>query len=264
MRAVFLMFIFLPAYVFAQVNQTDANNLRQGTWQKQQPNGRLLYQGNFKDDKPVGEWKRFHSGGQVKAIISYHENSDTAFAQLFDEWGKKVAEGHYMNEQKTGWWFYFAEGRKVAGEQFINGVKHGVAHKYFDSGEILETVDWHHGKQEGKYEVFFKTGVPFMQYKVRNNQRNGLFLTWFQNGKLELEANYKNGLRHGNWKYYNNKGEFLYELKYNEGKLLNPEVRDSIANRQLQNFEKEKGSIADPEQYIEDPSGYMRKINIRN
>lgn len=79
---------------------------------------------------------------------------------------------------------------------------------------------------------------------------------------MEMEANYKNNLRQGVWKYYNENGEFRYSLNYNEGELLNPEVRDSIANLQMQSFEKGKGKITDPEKFMQDPSEYMRKMKI--
>jgi antitoxin component YwqK of YwqJK toxin-antitoxin module len=78
---------------------------------------------------------------------------------------------------------------------------------------------------------------------------------------LELDAIYKNNLRHGKWKFYEN-GEFQYLLEYNNGKILNPEVLDSIANVKMQNIEKNKGTITDPEKFIEDPSEYMRKMKI--
>ena len=76
-----------------------------------------------------------------------------------------------------------------------------------------------------------------------------------------MEANYKNNLRHGEWKFYNN-GQYQYLLKYNEGEILNPEVRDSIANVKMQNIEKNKDTITDPEKFMEDPSEYMRKMKI--
>lgn len=262
MRITIILLIFLPVFAISQINQTDGKGMRQGLWQKQQPNGRLIYEGYFKDGKPVGEWKRFHQGGQVKAIINYRADSDSADAQLFDEWGKKVAEGIYLNEMKSGLWTYFSENRKLADEQMANGFKHGKSHKYYDSGEVWEETDWVHGKQDGSYRVYFKTGEPFFQCKMSNNQRNGLCLTYFQNGRVELEANYKNGLHHGEWKYFNDKGEYLYSLHYNEGEILNPNVRDSIANLQIQNMEKGKDSLTDPEKYMTDPSEYMIKKNI--
>ncbi len=53
-----------------------------------------------------------------------------------------------------------------------------------------------------------------------------------------------------------------YTLKYTEGEIQNPAVRDSIANLQFQNLEKNKNNLDDPEKYMEDPAEYMMKKNI--
>lgn len=262
MRVIIIIFLLLPILAFSQINQTDSSGLRQGLWKKQQANGRLIYEGNFKDGKPIGEWKRFHEGGQVKVVINYSQESDSAFTQLFDKFGKKMAEGNYLNQKKEGNWIYFSGNRKVAEEYFHRDLKNGPSLKYFDSGELMENTDWVNGTQEGKYQVFYKTGQPYMQCNMMNNQRHGLCLVHSQNGKLEMEANYKNNLRHGDWKYYDEHGKFSYALNYSEGEMLNPEVRDSIANIKIQNFEKGKGKITDPEKFMQDPSEYMRKMKI--
>ncbi len=258
-----LLFIFLtPFLAISQINQTDLNGLRQGFWQKNQPNGQLLYQGNFKDNKPVGEWKRYHTGGQVKAIIGYRADSDSADARLFDEWGKKVAEGIYLNEKKSGLWTYYSENVKIAAEHFQEGLKQGESVRFFETGETGEISNWVAGEQEGNYSVFFKNGNPFFQCKMKNNKRNGLCLTYFRNGRVELEAHYVNGLRDGEWKYFDENGNHIYSLIYNNGKILNPGVRDSISNLQMQKLEKGKGTITDPEKYMDNPSEYLLKMNV--
>lgn len=261
MRTISLIFLlFITFELFGQNNQTDSNGLCQGLWKKQQSNGKLLYEGNFVDGKPIGEWKRYHEGGQLKALIIYSE--DTAKTQLFDLYQKKEAEGIFINQKKEGTWTYFSNNNKISEENFTHGIKNGQSKKYYDTGEVLEMADWKNGIQEGNYQILFKTGEPYLQCKMANNQRNGLCLIYFQSGRQELVANYKNSLRHGEWKYYNEKGEYLYSLNYNEGKLLNPEVRDSIDNIVIQNLEKRKGTILDPEKFMEDPSEYMLKMKI--
>lgn len=262
MKSILILIFLLPVVAFSQINQTDNNGLKQGRWQKMQPNGKPMYDGYFKDNKPVGEWKRFHENGRVKATISYKAGSDSAFTVMFDEAGKKMAEGIFLNEQKTGLWKYFSENRVIAEERFEKGVKNGKVRKFYDTGEICEETDWVNGKQEGSYQVFFKNGKPFFQCKMSNNQRNGLCLSYFENGRLEMEAAYKNDLRDGEWKYYNKEGKYLYSLFFDNGKLLNPQVRDSIANQQILDMEKGKDSVIDPEKYISDPSEYMQKANI--
>jgi len=257
MRSLLFLLFFFPLAVLAQLNQTDANGLRQGHWEKRQDNGRLLYEGSFKDGKPVGEWKRYHPGGQLKAQIEYR--GDTAYTQLFDVWRKKLAEGDFVNERKEGLWKIYNDNRLVADETYTGGMKNGVAHRYYDTGEVMEETNWQNGEQNGDYQVFFKTGEPYLQCKMKDNQRNGTFLVYFENGRQEMTASYKNNLRDGEWNYYTREGELRYTLYYNEGKILNPQVRDSVDNLEMQNLQKNKDAILDPEKFMEDPSEYMIK-----
>ncbi|WP_167613815.1 toxin-antitoxin system YwqK family antitoxin [Maribellus sediminis] len=260
MRILILLLILLPGIAFSQINQTDANGLRQGHWEKRQDNGRLIYEGEFKDDKPVGEWKRYHPGGQLKALIVYR--GDTAHTELYDVWRKKLTEGDYVNQKKQGVWKIFKENFVTADEEYVDGVKNGVAHQYFDTGEVMEKSHWLNGKKDGDYEMFYKNGKPYLQCKMKDDQRHGLFLVYYENGQLEREAAYKNGLRDGEWKFYDSEGNHQYSLFYNEGKILNPLVRDSIDNLKMQELEKNKDLLTDPEKFMDDPSEYMRKSKM--
>lgn len=50
-------------------NQTDNKGKKQGNWRANYENGKLKYSGYFKDNKPVGEMKRFHENGALKALM---------------------------------------------------------------------------------------------------------------------------------------------------------------------------------------------------
>lgn len=257
MRYLLAVLVFLPTLVFAQTNQTDANGLRQGFWQKKQANGRLLYEGYFKDDKPVGEWKRYHPGGQVKAFIEY--KGDTAYTQLFTVWRKKVAEGSYVNQQKEGVWKIYKNNQLVADEEYKHGLKNGKSHRYYNTGEVMEEKEWVNDQEDGNYQIFFKSGEPYMQCKMKQGMRHGLFLVSYENGRQEMVAEYRNNLRHGEWKYFNKEGNLLYTLVYDNGQILNPAVRDSIDNLKMKELEQNRGSILDPEKFLQDPSQYMMR-----
>ena len=68
-NVILLILLIVPFYSYSQINQTDKNGLRQGQWQKKYPNGQLMYEGQFKDDKPCGDWIRYFEGGQVKVKL---------------------------------------------------------------------------------------------------------------------------------------------------------------------------------------------------
>lgn len=255
-----ILFLIIPFISFSQLNQTDSDGLRQGRWQRTYPDGRLMYEGFFKNDKPAGEWVRYYESGQIKARISYKSTSDSAAAQLFDKTGKKIAEGIYLNEKREGNWLLFANNVKVAEEEFKTGIKNGTSRKFYPTGELLEESDWKNGIEEGNYRVYFKNSKPYMQCKFSNGMRNGLCLSYYQNGRIEMEAYYKNNLRHGEWNFFSDKGDKLYTLIYEEGQLLNPEVRDSIDNKAILNLEAAGKSIPDPEKFMQDPSEYMMQM----
>ena len=126
----------------------------------------------------------------------------------------------------------------------------------------MEESHWKNDVQEGDYQVFFKSGEPYLQCKMKDNMRNGLFLVYFEDGKQELVGQYKNNLRDGEWKFFTEEGEHRYSLFYDEGRILNPEVRDSIDSIEMKNLEENKDRLIDPEKFMQDPSEYMMKNKI--
>ena len=137
-----LILLVIPFISFSQVNQINSEGQRHGLWQKEYPNGQLMYKGEFKSGKPSGDWLRYYESGQIKARLKYVENSDSAYASLFDKTGKKIAEGQYVNERKEGTWYLYSENIKVSEEKYANGQKHGIARKFYPSGEVYVEVEW--------------------------------------------------------------------------------------------------------------------------
>jgi antitoxin component YwqK of YwqJK toxin-antitoxin module len=239
------------------LNQTDHQGRKQGFWQKQYPNGRILYQGSFIDDKPVGEWKRYHDSGDIKAILQYNETNDSVKARLFEGSADPVAVGTYVREKKEGLWTYYKESVKIAEEHFVKGVKEGMCRKFYPSGELLEVSEWKNNGKEGKYEAFFQSGKPYLQCLFRNNQRNGRCFSYFPSGLPEVESAYINDLPDGTWTYLDENGGVRYTLIYEKGTLKNPEVLISLDSQELEKLEKQRDRLTDPEKYLQNPEEYM-------
>lgn len=261
MSRTFLIIIILVfnVSVFAQqpINQSDQQGRKQGFWQKRSPEGKLLYEATFKDDKPIGEMKRFHPNGSIKATIIFTENSDTASAILYNENKQKIAEGKYVGQMKTGEWSYFSGGKLVSSETYQNNLKDGLAKKHYQSGELLEESNWKNNLQDGPYKAYYKNGEKYLECVYQNGLLDGWYVSFFDNGAMAMEAFYKNNLRHGNWKFYNEDGSTAYTLLYELGVLLTPEVLDSIQKTKFDELEKNKGKVLDPEKFMLDPEQYM-------
>ena len=78
MRNVFVITLMLFSLLaFSQGdNKTDVKGHKQGEWKKYHPNGMLRYVGNFKNDKPVGEFKYYYDTGNLQTKMS-HKGSAT-------------------------------------------------------------------------------------------------------------------------------------------------------------------------------------------
>ena len=65
-----------------KINVVDDKGLKQGKWMKVHTTGKLAYEVFFKDDKPIGEYKRFHLNGKLSVLLNYEENSDFSAAEF--------------------------------------------------------------------------------------------------------------------------------------------------------------------------------------
>jgi len=261
MRQILLILFLLPLMAATQpaVNHTDANGLKQGPWQKKYPNGKLMYQGHFTNGKPTGEWKRWLDTGSLKAILLYSETSDSVKARLYEGMSNPVAEGTYFGEKKTGTWTYFSKGSVIAREEFSAGLKNGTCRKYYPSGEILEESQWENDQLHGTYRALFTSGKPFLECTYKNGKRDGTLTGYYPSGAIEVRSLYRNDLPDGPWTFFGEKGDTLYILHYSAGKLQNPEVLDSLDTKKLEELEKQRDRLVDPEKYLEDPEGFLER-----
>ena len=82
MRKIHFILIFLFAFVFQtnaqDVNKTDAQGRKQGSWQKFHPNGKLRYKGQFKDDKPIGTFQYYSDEGELIMIMKHDKEISRA------------------------------------------------------------------------------------------------------------------------------------------------------------------------------------------
>lgn len=148
-------------------------------------------------------------------------------------------------------------------ENYLNGEKNGSSNRWFKTGKLLEESNWKNDKLDGVYRSFFLDGKVGLESKYDQGKRSGPFKTWFTDGTLELDAFYTNDLPDKDWLYYDSKGEVLYTLKYELGKLLNPEVKDSINAARFVNFKSRADSIPDPEKFMQNPEEYMNLMKSR-
>ena len=254
-----VIFHFTAATAQTALNQTDSNHLKQGKWIGKYPDGTVRYDGSFINDKPMGEWKRFHENGKLKATLLHALNSDKVKAELFDSEGLLVAKGNFIGTLKDSVWTYYDNKAIIARENYNNGMKNGKSFSYSADGKTLSETDWVNGRLNGLEREFYIEGNKKSETRYLDGKRQGDSNIYFETGKVQIEGSYNNDRYTGRWKFYNPDGSLKFQLDYKDGIMQNPEALDSLQLKEFKAFDETKGKLKDPERYRENPEEYLRK-----
>ena len=214
-RIVVFVFIFcfsVGALFAQQINQKDANGLRQGLWQKQYPDSQQLrYKGNFVDDKEVGTFSFYCEtcGEQPFCVKEFFSDAPTK-VRYYNQTGDLVSEGLMSGKQRIGLWLIFHENSQkvMTRELYVSDKLHGEITTYYLSGEIIETTTYISGLKQGKSSYYAPNGVKLKELSYNNDLLDGPAAYYSHTGMLTMKGDYKNGAHHGVWNYYKD-GRFL-------------------------------------------------------
>ena len=208
---------------FAQesTNQTDASGKKQGVWKKNHPNGKLKYEGQFKDDLPIGVFKYFYDVGKLSATNNHLSDGVSVAHHSYHINGKIKAKGVYVKQKKDSLWQFFNEEEVLVLEEVYDmNVLNGMSKSYYPkSGQPLEQLGYKAGVKHGKWLKFFENGKPWMEAEYDNGNLNGKFNVYTENGKPVHQGNYDHALRHGRWLTYNSNGSVKTQDTYHQGTM---------------------------------------------
>jgi antitoxin component YwqK of YwqJK toxin-antitoxin module len=203
-------------------NQLDKEGKKNGFWKVKNTQGRLVWEGKFKNGTPVGEFKHYDEiDGSLFSIINYRENGQDAWAEFFHPNGKPKAKGIYKNKAKDSTWIYFNEdGILIADEHYENNKKVGIWKMYYPSGAVSQEVPYADGIENGPTTQYFDTGKIKFKTVYKNGFYDGEAIWYHPNGKKRITGNYQFNVRHGLFEYYKENGSYIGAEKFDKGKLI--------------------------------------------
>lgn len=199
-----------------EINQTDANGLRQGPWQKKfAGTNQLRYEGQFKDGKEVGLFKFYCEDCKSQPMVTKAFSGDTAAVKYYTVKGKLVSEGTMQGKKRIGEWVYYQEKSKavMTRETYTNGELDGMKTTYYPHGQIAEELHYKNGLKQGANNYYAPNGVLLKKLTYVDDKLEGIGTYNDSNGTVEIEGNYRKGRKHGLWKYYKN-GKLIKEETY--------------------------------------------------
>ncbi|MCO5269279.1 MAG: hypothetical protein M9897_10345 [Brumimicrobium sp.] len=236
-RSFLLIFLMgLSASLFGQVNQTDAKGKKQGKWIRYYANSKdKRYEGEFKDDKPIGKFIYYYPSGKVRAIITHDKVGDRSKAFYYFENDTLASVGIYRGENKDSVWVNFLpSGWPSTKETFNNGKLEGERITYYgeevsEDGKtliILRKENYKNDQLNGPFVEYFPDGVIRAEGNYLNGRLNGTVVRNHPNGKVMIRERWKYRNKHGWWETYDINGTLLGKKFYLKGQELEGEELD--------------------------------------
>lgn len=227
------VFLFFILFQMSYGQTTDAKGRKQGYWKKTDDKGKLVYEGEFKDDKPVGKFKYYYPNDSIRAIMTFKDGGKVAHARLFHMNGKKMGVGKYINkETKDSVWSYYDElGAMISKEKYKMGKKEGTSFVYLPDGGVSEEKNYKEDILEGPYKEYFDGKNLKSQGSYSKGRLEGRVSYYYPNGVEVAAGYYRNGLKNGAWIYKTESGKIREKELYKNGNLASQKETDAFFSK---------------------------------
>jgi antitoxin component YwqK of YwqJK toxin-antitoxin module len=233
------------------MNEVDKKGRKQGEWTKKHENGLVMYTGTFKDDNPVGEFRRFYESGALNSIQN-HKANDVSDILIYEEDGKTLsAKGSYKGKIKDGKWIYYVEGKISLEEYYLDGKLNGVSKIYTKKGELIEEIPYTNGKIDGVKRCTLPDGKKYSETSYKEGVEHGDYKLYEGFDFPVIEGVHVNGKRDGEWQIRDDKGKLVEVLKYDNGILLNDKELKKEYSKSFDENEAMKGKFMEPDRMLD-------------
>ncbi len=220
-----LFLISMSALLFSQPaeNNVDANGKKQGYWKKYNDKKELLYEGQFKNDVPVGEFKYYYSNGKLKSRSFFIQGTHKVRTIIYHENEKKAAEGLFVDQIKDSIWNYYnSEEQLITVESYKKGKKEGHWATYSSqTGILLEEWDYSDDVLNGKHKTYFVDGNLNTTISYINGKMNGVIESYYPNKNIYIRGIYHEDNKEKNWDFYDEEGHIRKTIEYAKSKVVN-------------------------------------------
>jgi len=212
------------------VNAVDQDGRKQGEWKVYDVNGALKFEGNFRDNIPVGEFTYYYPNSKLKAKSIFYNEGKENRTKVFSVDGYMIAQGKYYDKKKDSIWLFYSDydGVLVAEERYENTVKSGLWTSYYESGNIAEETTYENDEKHGPWMQYFTDGTLKLKAKYIHGKLQGLMVVYHLNGQVNLSGTYVNNFKDETWMYFNDHAETVRKEIYDRGTLLSTEEYETM------------------------------------
>ena len=229
------------SFCFAQQNEIDDQGRKQGKWVKYHPNSNVpIYEGQFIDDQPTGEFTYYYPSGKIKTIITHNHVSGRSEAYMYYENKNLFAHGIYKNKLKDSVWTHFANNggisyRETYKNDTLNGEKliyYIPEHKNQNSNaQVMSIQIFKKGRLHGETTEYFPDGTKKLEGTYVEGKFHGKVNRYHPDGKLHVIERWNNRTKHGWWITYDANGKEVARTYYYRGEPVEGKELDKLMKR---------------------------------
>ena len=171
---------------------------RHGQWTEWYANRKKAFEGEYRQDAPMGVHHEWHMDGALKAEIE-HKTQGNKVSAVMKTW--------------------HPDGKPYTQYEMLNGKMHGAYTSWYPNGQIRVECSYADGQRHGQYQEWYQNGKAKAKYNYDNSRKTGISTEWFDNGQKKTEGSFENG-KDGLWTTWDKDGLILRQQKYEKGKLI--------------------------------------------
>ncbi len=227
MKSILTFLLILACSVAFAQNKKDSQGRKQGVWKKPFKDVQVYkFIGQFKDDKPVGEFTYFYKSGNVQSKMKFLKGGTSAYNKMYHESsGRLMAQGKYINQQKDSLWLYYDNvGNLKSQETFLKGKLNGQSVTYYEpkGGQyvVAKYEYYKNGVRDGQFKEYHPNTKLKTEGAYKDGNKNGMVKNYYPSGKIKSIERYKFAVRHGWWVFYGKDGRQVGKELFWEGSKL--------------------------------------------
>jgi len=195
----------------------DEQGERQGAWKEFYLSGKILAEGNYKDNIKIGLWKYYFQNGNLEQIGSYDSKgrSKGKWTWYYSNKNIRRQENFFEGISQGLMTEYAADSTIMVQGNYVDGTKEGLwtenVNGYRDEGEYLEDM------REDMWKSYYPNDNLYFEGKYIDDIPDGKHIWYYENGKISKSGFYSMGLRTGEWRYFDEEGKLFLTVEYNKG-----------------------------------------------
>lgn len=198
----------------------DMNGKRQGLWKEFYETGELRSKGKYVNSNPVGVWEFYFTDKNIEIIGGYdNKGRKTGEWLWFYTNGDTMMVANYESGQLDGDFVEYDENGKVVSKGvYVEGSEDGQW--LYCNGDYTEKGSFYDGMRTGEWVTRFPDGKTAFVINYEQDVMHGKYTSYWDNGHVKLTGRYVSGLRDGAWFKYDEEGQLFLTTLYKDGKEI--------------------------------------------